>query len=278
VPIVLGGGLGLGLWLIVTAHPAVRLARMTSRGRDELEQANGGPRAAVFASATLEALLRPLLDDVGRLLGGLTGRLGVGTPDLERRLGLAWPGMTPAQFYGQKLASGLVFLVTFPLMNVIGVVPFGVWPVWLWVAGFAAGFVLPDRTLLGRLAARRAEVLAALPSAVDLLAIAASAGLSPEQALVEAGRQVEGALGEGLREVAREAGLGTMTHAEGLRVLAEREGVASCSCWPTRGAWRRSRGCRWAGRCWPSRTRSATATARAGWRWGARAPSACCSR
>lgn len=232
LPVVLSGMLGLSLWLILTSHPALRrrpdleerLDRLTSRGRDRVEQERG-ERAAVFASGALEAVLRPLLDDAGRLLGRLTARVGVSPAGLERRLALAWPGMTVAQFYGQKLATGVVFFATFPLMNLIGVQPFGVWPLWLWVAGFAAGFALPDWTLTGRLERRRAEVLAALPSAVDLVAIAASAGLSPEQALVEAGRQVEGMLGEGLRAVAREAGLGTATHGEGMRALAERESV-----------------------------------------------------
>ena len=232
VPFLLSGLFALSLWLILTAHPALRrradlaeqLDRLTSRGRDRLEQERGD-HAAVFASGALEAVLRPLLDDAGRLLGRLTARLGVSPAGLEWRLALAWPGMTVAQFYGQKLATGLVFFVTVPLMNLIGAQPFGVWPLWLWVAGFGAGFALPDWTLTGRLERRRAEVLAALPSAVDLVAIAASAGLSPEQVLVEAGRQVEGVLGEGLRAVAREAGLGTATHGEGLRALAEREGV-----------------------------------------------------
>jgi tight adherence protein C len=232
VPFLLSSLLAFSLWLILTSHSALRrrpdleerLDRLTSRGRDRQEQERGD-RAAVFASGALETMLRPLLDDVGRVLGRLTARLGVSPTGLERRLALAWPGMTVAQFYGQKLATGLVFGVIFPLMNLIGIQPFGVWPLWLWVAGFAAGFALPDWTLTARLERRRAEVLAALPSAVDLVAIAASAGLSPEQALVEAGRQVEGVLGEGLRTVAREAGLGTATHGEGLRTLAEREGV-----------------------------------------------------
>jgi tight adherence protein C len=79
--------------------------------------------------------------------------------------------------------------------------------------------------LTGRVERRQAAVLVELPTAVDLLAIAASAGLSPEQALLEASRQTGDPLGEGLRAVAREAGLGTATHAAGLRAPAEREGV-----------------------------------------------------
>lgn len=241
--LICGGGAGLGLWLIITSHPALRprpdleqrLARLTSEGRDALDQARAD-RATVFASGTLEAVLRPLLDDLGGQLGRLAGRLGLNVAGLEGRLALGWPGMSLPQFYGQKVMSGAVFLVTFPLMNLIGVQPFGAWPAWLWAAGFAAGFALPDWTLASRLAQRRAEVYAALPPATDLLAIAASSGLSPEQALVEAGRQVEGVLGDGLRVVAREAGLGTTTHTDGLRALADREAITELTA--LADAWR----------------------------------------
>ena len=73
-------------------------------------------------------------------------------------------------------------------------------------------------------AVRRATCCS-LSSIVYWSAMAASAGLSPEQALADVSRQVRGALGDGLRIVAREASLGTATHPEGLRALAAKEGV-----------------------------------------------------
>ncbi|MGD9894764.1 MAG: type II secretion system F family protein [Dehalococcoidia bacterium] len=231
--LMLGAPLGLGLWLIVTGQPVgrprpdlgQRLARLTAQGRTEQVNRSRSDQP-VFKSSALETLLRPLLDDAGRLIGRLLGRLGVRTRDLDRRLALSWPGMTASQFYGQKLASGLVFLAMFPLMNLLGVHPFGPWPVWTWLVGFGAGFATPDWVLAARVERRRVAVLLELPTAVDLLAIAASAGLSPEHALLEASHQTSGPLGDGLREVAREAGLGTISHAAGLRALADREGLA----------------------------------------------------
>lgn len=231
--LVLGGTLGLGLWLIVAAQPvgrrrpdlAARLARLTAQGRHQLDHESSGTRAdRVFLLSTLEATLRPLLDDLGRLIGRLVARMGLGT-DLERRLALGWPELGPAQYYGQKLATGMVGLVTLPVFNALGLTLSGPWPVWTWLACFAVGFAAPDWVLATRLERRRTRVVLALPTAVDLLAITASAGLSPEQALAEAARQAEGPLGDGLREVTRESGLGVMSSAEGLRVLAEREGV-----------------------------------------------------
>jgi tight adherence protein C len=229
----LGGMLGTGVWLIVTGLPlarprpdlALRLRALSSQGRLEIEEARQG-RAALFKSSALERLLRPLLDDAGGQLNRLMLRAGIGAKDLDRRLALGWPGMTASQFYGQKLASGLVFLALFPLMNALGVHPFGAWPIWAWLGGFALGFTMPDWMLQERLERRRTAVVMELPTVLDLLAIAASAGMSPEQALLEVSRQMGGTLGDGLRDVVREAGLGAETHAEGLRSLAEREGVS----------------------------------------------------
>ncbi len=233
-PLVLGGLLGAGLWLLVMAQPlgrprpelSARLRRLSAEGRLQLEEsarASGGP---MFRSALLERTLRPLIEDAGRAAGTLLARLGIEIADLDRRLALASPGMSAAQFRGQQLATAAVTGLLLPAMNAVGVHPLGPWPVWLWLGAAAAGFAAPSWQLAARLRARRAQIAAELPVALDLFVIAASAGLSPEQALVEAGRRLEGVLGEALRGVVREAGLGAADEAEGLRALAEREGSA----------------------------------------------------
>lgn len=229
--LLVGALLGAGLFLVVTAQPlgrprpelATRLRRLSARGRMELDR---GDERTVFSSPLLERLLRPLLDDAGAAIARLLARLGVETGDLERRLGLAWPDLSPAQFRGQQLASGLVLLAVLPGMNLVGVQPFGPWPAWMWLGGFALGFALPAWLLDARVRQRRAAVAAELPVALDLLAIAASAGLSPEQALLEASRRLRGPLGDGLRRVVADAGVGASGYGEGLRALAAREDVA----------------------------------------------------
>ncbi len=230
---VIGGSFGLGLWLVLSSLPwarrrpglATELRLLSAEGRMEEEAARRRAGPALFKSPALERILRPLLEDSGALLGRLLGRAGLRTPDLERRLAAGWPGMTPAQFFGQKLAAGLLFLALFPAMNLAGLHPFGPWPVWTWLGGFLIGFLQPDWLLSRRIERRQRAILMQLPTVLDLLAMAAGAGLSPEQALLEVSKQVPGALGEGLRDVVREAGLGTVTHPEGLRALADREGV-----------------------------------------------------
>ncbi|MBA4179620.1 MAG: hypothetical protein C0506_03435 [Anaerolinea sp.] len=230
---VLGGLFGVGLLLVLSSLPwaqrrpdlATQLRLLSAEGRMVLEAASRRTGPALFASPSLERLLRPILEDAGALIGRVLTRVGVRTADLEQRLATGWPGTTPSQFFGQKLAAGLLFFAFFPAMNLAGLHPFGPWPVWTWLGGFLLGFLQPDWLLERRTARRRQAILMELPTVLDLLAMAASAGLSPEQSMLEVSKQVRGVLGDGLRGVAREAGLGTMTESEGLRVLAAREGV-----------------------------------------------------
>jgi len=228
----LSGVLGAGLWLIVMGQPIGRprpdlvlaLQRMSVQGRGALD--GDAARVPMFSSPLLERILRPVLDDAGDILGRILRRAGIEAGDLDTRLALAMPGMTATQFRGQQLATGAIAAGAFPLMNFLGADPGGPWPVWMWVAGFAFGFAAPSWQLQGRLRRRCRAVLAEVPVALDLFVLGASAGLSPEQALVEAGRQLDGVLGEGLREVVREAGLGARSYAAGLDGLALREDVA----------------------------------------------------
>ncbi len=238
--------LGAGLWLMLMGQPVgrprpelgARLRRLSVQERMAQEERAGAPGAPMFRWALLERLLRPLLEDAGGAASGLLRRLGLEAGDLDSRLALGWPGMSAPQFRGQQLATGAVAALVLPAMNVLGVHPFGAWPVWLWVGAFAAGFAAPSWQLAGRLTKRRRAIHAELPVALDLFVIAASAGLSPEQALVEAGRQLDGVLGGALREVVREAGLGTVEGAEGLQLLADREGIAELRS--LAGAWQLS--------------------------------------
>ena len=229
----LGCALGCGLWLMLMGQPlgrprpelGARLRRLSAQERIALEERAPGPGGPMFRWAVLERLLRPLLEDLGRAASGLLRRLGLEAGDLEARLALGSPGTSAAQFRGQQLATGAVCALALPAMNVLGVHPLGPWPVWLWAGAFCCGFAAPSWQLAARLSRRRRAIEAELPAALDLFVIAASAGLSPEQALVEAARRLGGVLGESLREVVREAGLGSRSDAEGLRLLAEREGV-----------------------------------------------------
>lgn len=224
---------GLGAYLMLTAQPigrpkpdlTERLRRLDVDERIRMEIARRYVRP-VFASRLLEGILRPVLDDLGRLVRQLLARFGLGGgQELERRLTVARPGVELPQFFGEKLMTGLIGLALFPSMNGLGIHPFGVWPLWFCLLGFAGGFLAPDWDLDRRIAARRTEMLMELPIILDMLTIAASAGLALEQALGLVARQSQGAVAAELRQTVRELALGRGTIIEVLGAMAERNAV-----------------------------------------------------
>jgi pilus assembly protein TadC len=224
---------GLGAYLLLTAQPigrpkpdlAERLRRLDvdERVRAELVRRDVRP---IFASRLLEGMLRPVLDDLGRIVRTILARFGLaGGKELERRLVVVRPGVELPQFFGEKVASALLGLTLFPLMNGLGVHPFGVWPVWIWLGGFVAGFLLPDWDLDHRMAQRRTLMVMELPILLDMLTIATSAGLALEQALGLVARQSQGAVAQELQHTVRELALGRGSVIEVLDTMAERNAV-----------------------------------------------------
>jgi len=224
---------GLGAYLVLTAQPigrprpdlAERLRRLDVEERIRMEMARLEVRP-IFASRLLEGMLRPVLDDLGRLMRNILSRFGLGEgQELERRLRVVRPGVEVPQFFGEKLASGLVGLALFPVMNGLGVHPFGVWPVWIWAAGFVTGFLAPNWDLDRRLAERRTLMVMELPIILDMLTIASSAGLALEQALGLVARQSQGAVAHELQHTVRDLALGQGSVIEALDAMAERNAV-----------------------------------------------------
>jgi tight adherence protein C len=225
---------GLGCHLLLTAQPigrpkpdlAERLRRLDVDERVRMEVGRRAVRRPVFASRLLEGMLRPVIDDLGALLRTLLSRVGLaGGAELERSLRVARPGVEPAAFFGEKAAIGAMGLSLLPALNAVGAHPFGPWPVWAWAALGAAGFLAPDWDLGRRQAAHRAACLVELPTLLDMLAIATSAGLALEQALVQVGRGSRGVVAGELRRVARELALGQRTLTGALEAMAERNAV-----------------------------------------------------
>lgn len=224
---------GLGAYLLLTAQPIGRpkpdlLERLRRLDVDERMRAELGRREVrpIFASRLLEGMLRPVLDDLGRLLRFVLGKFGLaGGDDLERKLRIARPGVEPIQFFGEKVASGLIGLAIFPMMNSIGIHPFGSWPFWVWAVGLIVGFLAPNWQLDQRLAARRTMAVMELPTILDMLTIACSAGLALEQALSLVARQSQGAVAHELRHAVREMALGQRHLVEALVVMAERNAI-----------------------------------------------------
>ena len=89
------------------------------------------------------------------------------------------------------------------------------------VAMPAAGFVLPDAMLEREARRRRRRLLASLPDALDLLAIASAAGRGPAVGLAEIARAGNGPLADELRIVVAELDCGRSL-SEALAALRER--------------------------------------------------------
>jgi tight adherence protein C len=233
VPLILGLTFGLGAYLLVTGQPigrpkpdlAERLRRLDADERIELELRRSEVRP-FFHSRLLEAVLRPVLDDLGRLVRLILSRLGLaGGVELERKLRVARPGVEPSQFFGEKVAAALIGLVIFPFMNALGVHPFGLWPVWSWLVGATIGFLGPDWQLERHLSARRTECLMELPIILDMLTIATSAGLALEQALDQVIRQGAGTVARELQHARRDMTLRGQTLIDSLEEMSGRVGV-----------------------------------------------------
>lgn len=229
---------GFGLYLLLVAQPlgkpksdlADRLRRLDvdERIRSELHR----PEATrpIFATRWLDGLMRPVLEDIGAAARVILSRLGIASGrELGRKLSLVRPGVRPMEFVGEKVVAGLILLGLFPVLNAFDLTLFGPWPVWVWLAGFAIGFMGPDWQLEQKLAARRARIIMELPTVLDMLTIAASAGLALEQALVEVSRQSEGTVARELQRASREMALGQCSLIEALQATADRNAVPELS-------------------------------------------------
>ncbi|GAC1317984.1 MAG: hypothetical protein NVSMB2_12370 [Chloroflexota bacterium] len=223
---------GVGVHLLLTALPLWQprrnlgdiLRRLDVDERIREAERNRVERRRIFASRLLESILRPIIDDAGRMLRAILTRLGLaGGRELEARLRVLRPGVEVIQFLGEKVASGVVAGATFPAMNILHLAPFGVWPIWVWLAAFGVGFLLPDWDLDRREQQRRSAVLMELPTVLDMLTLATSAGMALEQALEEVALHSQGVVARELRILVRELALGQQRSLQdGLAALAER--------------------------------------------------------
>ncbi|MBV9578107.1 MAG: type II secretion system F family protein [Chloroflexi bacterium] len=231
LPLLLGCGVYLILTTLSIGRPkrdlGERLRRLDVDERIRMAELDRHTRPQLFTSRLLENILRPILEDAGGALRSVLGRVGLGGGrELETRLSVVRPGVDIAQFMGEKVASGVIVAAIFPLMNVLRITPFGAWPVWLWLVGFGVGFVLPDWDLDRRAARHRGLVLMELPTILDMLTLATSAGMALEQAIEEVARQSEGVVARELRVMTRELALGQrQTLPEALAGLAQRLGA-----------------------------------------------------
>jgi tight adherence protein C len=168
----------------------------------ELRPAPGGgasPLAFLTRGRSAAAALR--LGLPGRILrAGLASRLSLGAVLAAKLAGAAGGGLT-ALLAAPAAPGRIALLVAFAMP--------------------AAGFVLPDALLEREARRRRRRLLAALPDALDLLAVGSASGRSPAAGFAQVARSGEGPLAEELRMTVAELDCGRPLP-EALRCLRER--------------------------------------------------------
>jgi tight adherence protein C len=171
-----------------------------------------GPLAAfsvLLACAACRELLRSRSAAAPLLPSALRGRtasaaLRLGLPERLRRSGLE-PRLPLPAVLAAKLAGGacggLVALAAAPAAP-------GRTSLLVAIAMPAAGFVVPDAWLERQARRRQRRLLAALPDALDLLAVSAGSGRGPAAGLEQLAGAGEGPLSEELRLTAAELSCG----------------------------------------------------------------------
>ena len=221
-------GLGLAAGGLAPARPS-RAARLAALDVDALEAARGEAPPPAGGSA-LGRLLRPVQDDLGAAVAAVARRLGIGAASgLERDLVLVRPGRSAASFYGDQAFVGLLGLGFGPLLNALGVTPFGPWPLWVALALGAAGALGPLWELRGRVARRRRAIVAELPHLLDHLRMAIGAGVSPEEALRALAEGAGGVLAGELRRALIDQTARRLSLGAALGAVAARNGIPQLS-------------------------------------------------
>ncbi len=232
VELVAALALATGVYLFVTALP---FGAPRPSLDERLRQFDVGARVAERQPATwavrpllpwapMDALVRPLLEDVAGPLRRVLGGEGAFGAELERQLHSLRPGTDPRWFVAQQLLVGgavasavLAFLLAVGGLGALGLV--------LSVLGGLAGFMLPQIRLRAHARQRRERIEAELPAVCRLLSLALDAGMSLDRALLAVAQRSAGPLGRALQAAQKEV-VGDRRLKDALADLARREQVA----------------------------------------------------
>jgi len=170
-----------------------------------------------------ERIIKPMLRTIANAFARLTPRRN--TESIQHNLDLAGNpyGWTPMEFTGLRLAAavcltalalGLTFVTHSPLRN----------RVLITALGGALGYFLPGIWLTLRIRTRKANILRALPDALDLLTISVEAGLGFDAAMTKVTEKWTNELSQAFTRVLIEIQMGTVRRVA-LRTMADRAGV-----------------------------------------------------
>jgi tight adherence protein C len=219
-------GAASALCLLLWALVLSATQSLTDRERRRVRDLGGSmsliqPQTRSFRDRVLVPLLQRLARPVQRFMPSSEGT----------RLRLAQAGdpldLGPAEYMGLRVASGFIFLI----MSVLIAALFKIDLLLLLLAallGLALGYALPGIFLARTIRGRQHQIQRALPAALDMLALSASAGLTFDGAVGQVVGRWQTPLSDELRRLLVEFRMGSDRRVA-LRNLARRTGLSDVS-------------------------------------------------
>jgi tight adherence protein C len=226
LPIVIGVAAAIGVYLLATGIVAARAGDATTLARQRLARQEIGLGQSAVALELEKPLMERLFAPGRRWLTRQMTRLTPAAQAASFRRQLEFVGdplgLDPAGLQALRIAAaaGLGALGLALGLLIGSTVGIGVCV----LVGVAIGFYMPVLWLDQLVRQRRAELEAALPNALDVVAISMEAGLGLDRALEQLVRHQEGPLTLLVARALREIELGR-PRAEALEEMAEATGV-----------------------------------------------------
>jgi tight adherence protein C len=212
----LGGVLGVGLWLVVAGVPWRRTVDLVDRLEPFLADVTG-PRAPAGSRGAVERLLAPVMADGMRWVERISG--GPGT--VRRRLEQAGTGLTVEEFRAEQVVWGVVGLMVgtvgaLAVSAVRGLAPVPMLAIV--VIATMSAVLLRDQALTWQVRRREDRMMQEFPTVAELLALSVGAGEGAVGALERVAATCSGELSAELRRTlaAARAGASLVEALEGL--------------------------------------------------------------
>lgn len=226
LPIVLGMTAALGVFLLAIGVVAARSSDAATMARERLARQEIGLGQSAIALELEKPLGERVTAPLRRWLGHQMNRLTPAAQALNFRRQLDFVGnplgLDPAGVQTLRIAAAAALGTAGTALGVLIGAPVAIGIALL--AGVAIGFYLPVIWLDQLVRDRRTQLIAALPNALDVVAISMEAGLGLDRALEQLVRHQEGPLTLLVARALDEIGLGR-PRADALEEMAESTGI-----------------------------------------------------
>lgn len=215
----LGGVLGVGLWLVTAGVPWRRTVDLVDRLEPFLADVTG-PRAPAGRRGAVERLLAPVMADGVRWAERISG--GPGT--VRRRLEQAGTGLTVEEFRAEQVVWGVAGLMVGTVGALAVAAVRGLAPVPMLaivVIATMSAVLLRDQALTWQVRRREDRMMQEFPTVAELLALSVGAGEGAVGALERVAATCSGELSAELRRTLAAARAGASL-VEALEALAAR--------------------------------------------------------